>query len=338
MRNPQTAVAIAIAISVAAATPGPRAQEADFYKGRTINLYIGFSAGGYDLYGRIVGRHIGKHIPGKPDVVAQNMPGAGSIKLAHWLMEAAPKDGTAFGIIDRGMFITPLVDPAQLKLDFSAYSWVGSVAQETLLCVSRKEARVKTFADLREHELVAGGLSKGDISYTSAAVIKNMYGAKLRFVGGYPGGNDITLALERGEVDGRCAWSLSSVRSSRPSWLTDGSINLLVQYTMTRNPELPDTPSLAEFSDEKQKAIVRFLYAPEAIARPFAAPPGVPAARLKILRDAFMATMKDPDFLAEAQKTGLDVAPTSGADLAATLKQIYATPPELIAQAKDVVK
>ena len=195
------------------------AQDADFYKGRTINLYIGFTAGGYDLYGRAVARHMGKHIPGRPEIVPQNMPGAGSIKLAHWLMEAGPRDGLAFGIIDRGMITTPLVDPAQLKIDFNAFSWVGSVAKETLLCVSRREASVKSFADLRRRELIAGGLSKGDSSYIAPAVLRNMYGAKIKFVGGYPGGNDITLALERREIDGRCAWSYSSVKSSRPAWL-----------------------------------------------------------------------------------------------------------------------
>ena len=320
------------------ATLPATAQDSDFYKGRTVNLYIGFSAGGYDLYGRAVARHIGKHIPGRPDIVAQNMPGAGSIKLAHWLLEAAPRDGLAFGIIDRGMITTPLVDPGQLKIDFNAYGWVGSVAKETLLCVSRREARVKTFADMKEHELITGGLGKGDSSYIAPAVLRNLYGAKLKFVGGYPGGNDITLALERGEIDGRCAWSYSSVKSSRPAWLTDGTMNMLVQFTMERNPELASVPAIAEFSDERQKAIIRFLYAPESIARPFAAPPGLPPARLKILRDAFMATMKDPEFLAEAAKTGLDVGPTSGDDIGALVKQIYATPSDLVRAAKEAVQ
>ena len=197
---------------------------------------------------------------------------------------------------------------------------------------------MKTFADLRVKELVAGGLGKGDSSYIAVSLLNNLYGAKIRFVGGYPGGNDMTLALERGEIDGRCAWSLSSVKSSRPTWLTDGTINQLVQFTLARSPDLPNVPAIAEFSDEKRKAIVRFIYAPEQIARPFAAPPGVPEARLKTLRDAFAATMKDPEFLAEAARSGLDVAPTPGGEMAEILSQIYATPPELVAQAKEVLK
>lgn len=330
------AVAFSALVLLATSTA---AEDVDAFKGKTINLYIGFSAGGYDSYGRALARHIGKHIPGRPNVVAINMPGAGSMKLAYWLAEAAPRDGTAIGLVDRGLFIKPLLEQTNRAIDFSRLNWIGSISHETLLCVSRAGSQVRSFSDLTKYELAAGGLGKADISYTSVALLRNMFRAKIKFVAGYPGGNDLTLALDRGEIDGRCAWSLSSIRSSRPTWLTDRKINLLTQYTTTRSAELPDVPSLVEFAkSDRDRAIIEFLYTSEAAARPFAAPPDVSADRLKILRDAFDATMKDSEFIAEAHKIGLDVNPMTGQRVADLLSRVYTTPSELMSAAANMVK
>ena len=315
-----------------------QADEAPFYRGKTLSVQIGFSAGGYDLYGRTLARHIGRHLPGNPEVIALNMPGAGSIRLTNWLGSVAPRDGTHIGIIDRGLFLASVLDPAT-KIDLDSLSWIGSIASETLLCVSRRGAKVTRFEDLQNTEFVAGGLSKNDISYTSAALLSNMFRAKLRFVGGYPGGNDITLALERGEIDGRCAWSLSSVKSTRPQWLTDGSINLLVQYTAQRNPEIPTIPSLTEFAAaDTARALIRFLYSPEAAARPIVAPKAIPAERLAVLQKAFMDTMKDPDFIHEATRAGLEVSPTPGAEVEKLVKSLGQTPKHIISAAQEYTK
>lgn len=314
------------------------ADEAQFYRGKTLSVQIGFSAGGYDLYGRTLARYIGKHIPGNPEVIAVNMPGAGSIRLTNWLGSAAPKDGTHIGIIDRGLFLASILDPAT-KIDLESLSWIGSIAGETLLCVSRKGAKVTKFEDLQNTEFVAGGLSKNDISYTSAALLSNMFRAKLRFVGGYPGGNDITFALERGEIDGRCAWSLSSLKSTRPQWLTDGSINFLVQYTEKRNPEIPTVPSVTEFAtDDTARAVIRFLFSPEIAARPIVAPKAIPSDRLSVLQKAFMDTMKDPDFINEATRTGLEVSPTSGPDVEKIVKSLSQTPKNIVSAAQEYTK
>lgn len=314
------------------------ADEAPFYKGKTLSLQIGFSAGGYDLYGRTLARHIGRHIPGNPEVIALNMPGAGSIRLTNWLGSVAPKDGTTIGIIDRGLLLASMLDPSS-KIDLDSLSWIGSIAGETLLCVSRKGSKVEKFPDLKNIEFVAGGLSKNDISYTSAALLSNMFGAKIKFVGGYPGGNDITLALERGEIDGRCAWSLSSIKSTRPQWLADGSINLLVQYTPDRNPEIRDTPSLGEFaSDEKARAVIRFLYSPEVAARPIVAPKAIPLERLTILQRAFMETMRDADFTNEATRAGLEVSPVPGPEVEKLVKTLTQTPKDIVSAAQEYTK
>ena len=326
----------AIACLVCPATT--QADETQFYRGKTLSVQIGFSAGGYDLYGRTLARHIGRHMPGNPEVIALNMPGAGSIRLTNWLGSVAPKDGTHIGLIDRGLFLASHLDPAT-KIDLGSLSWIGSIAGETLLCVSRKGAKVTRFEDLQNTEFVAGGLSKNDISYTSAALLSNMFRAKLRFVGGYPGGNDITLALERGEIDGRCAWSLSSVKSTRPQWLTDGSLNLLVQYTAQRNPEIPNVPSLSEFTtDETARAVISFLYSPESAARPIAAPRAIPTERLAVLQKAFMDTMKDPDFVNEATRAGLEVSPTPGPEVEKLVKSLSQTPKHIVSAAQEYTK
>ncbi|MDF2118667.1 tripartite tricarboxylate transporter substrate-binding protein [Roseiarcaceae bacterium H3SJ34-1] len=327
-------------LAVCAASPMARAQDnADMFKGKTINVYIGFNAGGYDNYGRIIARHMGRFLPGKPELVPMNMPGAGSMKLAIYLRDVAPKDGTAFGIIDRGLFIIPLVDPNSPKMDFSKMSWIGSVTEDNMICVALSTSKIKKFDDLKTHEFVAGGISRADISYTAVALLQNMFGTKIKFVSGYPGGNDISLAMERGEVEGRCAWSMSSVMSTRPHWIADKTIIPIAQYGLKRSAELPDVPTVIELADtERKKAIVRFLFISLTAGRPFVGPPGIPADRLKVMRDAFMRTTADPDFVAEAKKSGLDVSPIDGTAVEDVLRQIYSTPPDIIKAATEMVK
>ena len=345
MMTPRMMTAALLLFGLGAAAPAARAQEAGkngleaAFKGKTVSVYIGFGAGGYDNYGRIIARHMGRHIPGQPDLVPMNMPGAGSMKLALYLRDVAPKDGTAFGIIDRGLFIIPLVDPRSPKIDFSKMSWIGSVTEDNMICVAWHTSKIKTFEDLQRQEMVAGGISRADISYTSVALLRNMFGAKLKFVSGYPGGNDISLALERGEVEGRCAWSLSSVLSTRPTWLADKTIVPLVQYGLKRYPALPDVPTVMELADtDRKKAIVRFLFISLTAGRPFVGPPGIPADRLKALRDAFMQTTADPEFLADAKKSGIEVSAIDGEAVEDVLRQIYSTPKDIIEAATEMVK
>ena len=270
-----TAFSCALALLAGALSPASSARAAspEDFPVRRVSFYIGFAAGGYDSYARLVTRHLGRHLPGNPDVVPMNMPGAGSVKLVQFLNGAAPADGSAIGIIDRGLFVAIYTNPAIPKFDFQAMNWIGSITNENLLCVAWHASPVKTFADMRRHEFVTGGVTQG-VAWTSATVMQKMLGAKIRFISGYPGGNDISIAMERGELDGRCAWSHSSVMASNPTWLAEKKINVLLQYALERSPQLPDVPTALEVAATgREKAIIRFLYAPEAVARPIVAPP-----------------------------------------------------------------
>ena len=330
--------ALALLAGASATAWTARAASPEDFPVRRVSFYIGFAAGGYDSYARLVTRHMGRHLPGNPDVVPMNMPGAGSVKLVQFLNGAAPTDGSAIGIIDRGLFVAIYTNPAIPKFDFQAMNWIGSITNENLLCVSWHASPVKTFADMRRHEFVTGGVTQG-VAWTSATVMQKMLGAKIRFISGYPGGNDISIAMERGELDGRCAWSHSSVMASNPTWLAEKKINVLLQYALERSPQLPDAPTALEVAEtERQKAIIRFLYAPEAVARPIVAPPGVPPARVEILRQGFMDTMADKAFLAEADKLGLDINPTPGAQLAKIISMISQTPPDIVEEARALLK
>jgi tripartite-type tricarboxylate transporter receptor subunit TctC len=336
----------ALLISLVAAclsTSNVAAQEtspaADFFAGKKVSLYIGFTAGGYDSYGRLLGRHMGKHLAGKPDFVPLNMPGAGSMKLSLYLRDVAPRDGTAIGIVDRGLFVASFVNPQGQTLDFSQLSWIGSITNENLLCVSWHTSNVRTTQDLLTKDFVAGGISRTDISYISVSVLNNLFGAKVKFIPGYPGTNDLVLAIERGEVEGRCNWSQSSLMASRPHWLAEKKINVLLQYGMKRDSALPDVPTALEIArNDEQRSVLKFLFSPEEIARPFAAPPDLPPERLEALRKAFDATMQDGEFRAEANKLNLDVNPRTGAEVANIIDGIYKAPPEVIARAKEVIK
>jgi tripartite-type tricarboxylate transporter receptor subunit TctC len=311
----------------------------EFYRGKTINLYIGFSAGGYDAYGRLLARHLGKHIPGAPNVVANNMPGAGSMKLSQVLRDVAPRDGTAFGIVDRGLLVSSFVNPQATPLDFSQLTWIGSITKENLLCVSWHTSAVKTAEDLLTKPFVAGGIGRTDISYVSVSVLNNLFGARIKFIPGYPGTNDLVLAIERGEVEGRCNWSQSSLMATRPNWLREKKITVLLQYGMKRDPAFPDVPTAVELArNEAERTVIRFLFSPEEIARPFAAPPGLPSERLHILRSAFDASMQDKELLEEAQKASLDVNPRTGDEVTSIIKEIYAAPPAVVAKAQEILK
>ena len=208
---------------LAAACPSARAQGvADFYRGKNLDLYIGYSiGGGYDIYARLLARHLGKYIPGNPQVIPRNMDGAGSLRLANWLYSAAPKDGTAIGTIGRGTPFDPLLGRPGIQFEAVKYSWIGSANNEVSVCVSSARSGVVTFDDMKSKEINVGaaGVSSDDDQFPR--VINGVFGTRMRVVSGYPGGNDVVLAMERGEVNGRCGWSWSSLKSAQSAWLTE---------------------------------------------------------------------------------------------------------------------
>ena len=302
----------------------------DFYKGKTVNVIIGYSpGGGYDIYARLLARHMGKHIPGKPTLVPQNMPGAGSLKAISYLYTVAPKDGTVFGTFARGMPIYPLLYGGDF--DGRRLSYIGSITTDTSTCISWHTSQIKTWDDVVSKEFKVGGQGKGSDPDLFATLLKTEFNPKVHLISGYPGTADITLAMQRGEVDGLCGISYSTLKSAHATWLKNKEINVLVQAAAQRDPALPDVPMLLDMAkDGRQRQIVRLAVEPQAMARPFAAPPDLPADRLAALRDAFDKTMKDPEFLAEAAKINVDVNPLRGADIQKVVNELYETPKDVV--------
>jgi tripartite-type tricarboxylate transporter receptor subunit TctC len=326
--------ASAAALAATLATQGARsAGVEDFYRGKTVSLLIGYSVGGgYDAYGRLLARHFGKHLPGNPSVVPQNMSGAGSLKAANYLYSVAPKDGSVIGTFSRSQGIAPLLDKAEF--DSTKFTWLGSVTDEVSLCVTRHDAPVKTFSELLVTPAAFGSEGAGADPNIFALLYRNVFGAKIKIVTGYPGTNEIQLATERGEVDGLCGLSWSTLKGRYPHWLTGKKANILVQAGIKKQPELPDVPSASELAKQPdQRQILKLMLIGQAMARPFAAPPGIPADRKAALIVAFERTTKDPDFLAEAEKLNFEVNPVNADKLDALLAEAYAMPKDVIGKA-----
>jgi tripartite-type tricarboxylate transporter receptor subunit TctC len=331
--TPTTAVlGVAIAaLSLATAMRPVRAETVEeFYRGKTINLLIGYSVGGgYDLYGRLVARYLGKHIPGQPSVVPQNMTGAGSLRSAQHIYSVAPKDGTTIGTFARAIGITPLLGGAQF--DGTRFTWLGSVTHDTSLCFAWDASAIRTWQDMLTRPVVLGGEGPGSDPDLFALLYKNVFGAKIQLVTGYHGTHDITLAMERREVDGLCGISWSTVKANHAAWLSEKKIHLLVQAAMKKEPELPDVPLALDLTrDPEQLQILKLIIGAQTMARPFAAPPGIPEDRKAALVRAFAATVTDPQFVAEAQKLNLDVNLIPATTIDGILAEAYATPKAVI--------
>jgi tripartite-type tricarboxylate transporter receptor subunit TctC len=312
---------------------------ADFYKGKTVTLTIGTDAGGgYDQYARTLARHMGKHIPGQPKFIAKNMPGAGGLMATNRIYKIAPKDGTEIGTAHRGIPIMPLLGQVE-DLDASKFTWIGSMNQEISVCYSWYTSPVKTFQDLMTKELVVGTTGKGaDLSSFEQPLI-NLLGAKLKVIHGYEGGQNIDRAVEQGEIQGRCGVSWSSMKARNTQWIRDKKINILVQLGIGTHEDLPNVPTAQEFAKSPDdKVILDLLLTPQLIGRPYFGPPGVPADRAKALREAFNATLEDPDLLADAKKQKLEVELVTGEKIESLIKQAYSAPKAVIAKAREAIK
>ena len=312
---------------------------ADFYRGKTVQLLIGYTAGGgYDLNARVLARHMGKHIPGNPNVVPQNMAGAGSLRLANYLYNVAPKDGTAIGMVGRGMAMEPLIGGSATQYDARRYTWIGSVSDQVSLCATWHTSKVKNWNDMLKTDFTVGGEGSGSDPDMFATMIRSIFGVKIRLVSGYPGGNEINLAMERGEVDGRCGWSWSSIKITKPDWLKKKQINMLLQMALHKNSELADVPLIMDLArDERERQILKLVLSRQEMGWPFTAPPDLLRERADALRAAFDATMKDPDYLAEAKQRRLDINPMSGAAIDKLIAELYTTPPDVVAATKAAI-
>ena len=311
----------------------------DFYRTHPVELVVGYSVGGgYDTYARVLARHMSKHIPGHPTIVVQNMPGAGSLKAANYLYAVAPKDGSVFGTFGRGLAMEPLIGTSATRFDARTFVWLGSGSNEYSVFVLRRDAPVKTWADMLTTPFTVAGEGSGSDPDIYAAVLKNGFGVKLKLITGYPGTAEMALAIDRGEVDGRASWSWSSLKELKPEWLSKKEVNLPVQMNLTKNPELPDVPMVTDFAKtDRERQILNMVISRQIMGRPFAAPPGIPPDRAAALRAAFDATMTDKDFLNEAGERGLDVNPVSGGALDKLIGDLYATPADIIAETKSLI-
>src|ERR1700730_14233357 len=310
--SPMRSLVLAL-LALLGATASQAQSVESFYRGRTINLVIGYSVGGgYDIHGRVLARHLGRHIPGNPAIVVQNMPGGGSLRAANFLYNAAPKDGTTIGVFSRGMAMEPLIGSSNTQYDSRKFTWIGSITNEVSVCATSSMSKVKTWDDLLSIPFTVAGEGSGSDPDIFATMIKNVFGAKLRLIPGYPGGAEMTLAIERGEVDGRCGWSWSSIKLQRPDWVTGHKLNVLIQLATEPSTELPGVPFILDLAaTERQRQIVNLALSRQAMGRPQVAPPATPADRKEALRRAFDATMADPDFVAEATARSLEVNPVS---------------------------
>jgi tripartite-type tricarboxylate transporter receptor subunit TctC len=304
---------------------------ADFYAHHSLNLLVGFPAGAaYDIYARLLARHLGDHVPGQPSVVVTNMPGASSLVLTNFLANAAPKDGSVVGAVIERVGLEPLIDPANARFDGRAFGWIGSLLKVTEVCMFWGAAPAKTIEDAKREEVIVGASGSSGGSALAARVLNAFVGTKFKIIGGY-GGPELFLAMERGETEGRCGMSWGGLKAARPDWLADGKLNIVVQMAMQKDPELAGVPLITDLvQSNSDKDALRYLYATGEMGRPFVAPPGVPDDRIAALRAAFDATVADPAFIADAKRANLEISAVPGTRVQEIVQKLYETPRSII--------
>lgn len=313
---------------------------ADFYRGKTVDLLIGYGVGGgYDVYGRAIARHIGKHIPGEPNVVVKNLDGAGGLRLANHMYQVAPRDGLVLATTGRSAAFDPLFGNKAAQFDGSKFAWIGSANSEVSLCVALKDAGVNRFEDLYTKELIIAGTAAANDTDQIPKVINGLLGAKFKLTTGYPTGNGVNLSMERRETYGRCGWSWSSIKATHNHWIESGELRLLVQVALTKHADLPNVPLIGEFAKtDEQRRILRVIFASQVLGRPFFTTPDAPPDRVAALRKAFLDTLKDKQFLEEAEKGKLEITPVSGEDVQSLVADIYSTPRDIAEKAGALMR
>jgi tripartite-type tricarboxylate transporter receptor subunit TctC len=318
-----------------AATQASRAQDTI---DRPVTIYVaGTAGGGIDLYARLVARHLGRHIPGKPNVTVQVMPGAGGIRAANFLAEQAPRDSTAITTFAGGPILEPLIGTRTPGYDMSHFTWVGAITKDIGLCIAWGASPFKTIDDARRQQMVVAGTGAGSETDTWPVVLNEVLGTRFKLVTGYLGSQETILAIERGEAHGRCVFSHSALKTAKPDWLRENKINVLVVTALEKSADFPGVPAVVELvSKPEDRQLLELMVGPTAMARPFAAPPALPPNRAALLRRAFDATMQDADFRAEAARMQADVAPSTGEQVQELVARIYATPRPVIERAKKL--
>jgi tripartite-type tricarboxylate transporter receptor subunit TctC len=324
-------------LSLMLCSPG-LAQE-PFYKGKTLRILISAGvAGGYAQYARALVAHMGNHIPGKPDMIMQSMPGAGGLLAMNYFNRQSPQDGTTIGLVHSGAPLAPLFGTKGARFDALKFHWIGSLDRSDGPCTSWHTSPIKTWDDMLHKEFIVGSSGVGSQMDIYPAVMNKLFGTKIKVIGGYKDGASIFLAMESGEVQGRCGPQLTSIKMLHPTWIPQHLISAPIMVSERRSPVFPDTPTLLELAkDETTRQLIRLLIVSQDLDRPVLAPPGVPAERVKLLRDAFNATMTDPAFLADIKRQRLTLDWAKGEEVAKTLAQAYGAPTPIVARAKEIM-
>ncbi len=324
---------------VLVAAPAAADAVADFYKDKQVRIIVGGTAGGgYAPYARMLQLHMGQYIPGKPQMVIQFMPGAGGLVATNFVYNVAPKDGTVIGAVQRSVVRLALLGDKQTQYDPSRINWVGSLHEDASVCVAWHTAPVKTFADAQRQELLVGAISPNNDTGQFPAVLNNILGTKFKIISGYSGSDGITIAIERGEVQARCGWSWGSLKTQRGDWLKEKQVNVLVQLSLRKVPEIGDVPLVTELAKTpEQKKTLEFIFAEQVMGKPFMMTAGVPAERVAAIRKAFMETARDQTALAQMASMNLEVSPLSGEEMEQVVTEQIKTPKDVVERAREAL-
>ena len=327
---------LCMALGMAGALTGSALAQAPEDPTKTITMLASHApGGGYDAYARLYARHIGRFLPGQPNVVVRNMPGAAGVVMANFVASQAPRNGSTIALGPGSMATASLLGSQGARYDARDFTWIGSLNNDVSVTVSRSDSPVHTLDELFKTELVVGGAGASDNSVVFATILSRMFGAKLKLVAGYNGSGDTVMALDRGEVQGIAGWNYSSITTMRPDWMRDRKINILLQMSLTRHPELPDVPTVLELArDDSQREILRLIFAQSQMGRVIMAPPAMPKAMAQAHRDAFDRVLKDAEFMADVEKMRLEISgPMTGAEVDQLVASLYRATPERIKEA-----
>src|SRR4051794_3940884 len=341
--TPRLPVLRVIMASIAAAffsiLPAAADDVADFYKGKSATLYLGYPpSGAYDIYARLIARYLTRYVPGNPQFILRHKPGAASLNLVNELYTVLPRDGSVIGMFARSVALNRLLNRAGANFEPVELNWIGSANNEVSICGVWHGVGVHSTQDFLSRPLVFAANAPGAESDVYPTILNNLVGTHFKVVAGYPGVNDLTLALERGEADARCGWSWGAVKAAKPDWLRDKKIYIAVQFATKKHPELPDVPLATELArNDLERDALALILTQQTMGRPFAAPPQVPAARVEALRRAFDQALADPQLLAEAEKQQLEIAPVGGEELQGIVERMFKAPQEVVEAAREAI-
>ncbi len=340
MRNAKPAIAAAILLATGAAIPATADEVADFYKGKSVNLVVGHEpATGFDIYARVLARHLGRHIPGNPNIVVQNMVGASGLTAANWLYNVAPKDGTVMATFVHTIPFEPLMGNTAARFDVAKFAWIGNMEESVAVCGISKAAGIGKFDEMREKETIWGATGATGPLVKSAAAVKNLLGAKMKIVAGYKGSASVKIAITRNEVHGICGLPMSTIMSSWSDIYNAGEFKPIIQLSGRKAPDLKGIPHVDDYAkSDEDRQVYGLIFGTQALGRIYLSSPGGPAARKKALREALAATMKDKQFLADAKKIKISVTPMTGDEVEEFIARLSTASPAIVERAKQVVR